>query len=97
MSGTESPALTAAGKEHHDASHYEAIRKTQTAESVIMPRDVFEKLYLNPHQQPRADTLRKTFGNPTPISLIGFLIAATPKACAAMGWRGAGGGGSAIL
>ncbi|EAS36812.2 plasma membrane ammonium transporter Ato3 [Coccidioides immitis RS] len=77
--------------------NFEPIRRTQTAESVIIPRDVFEKLYLNPHQQPHADTLRKTFANPTPVALIGFLVATTPNACAAMGWSGAGRNSGAIL
>lgn len=78
-------------------SHFEAIRKSQTADSVVLPRAVFEKLYLNPRTTGSANTLRKKVGNPTPIALIGFLIASTPYSMISMGWRGAGGHGAAIL
>jgi hypothetical protein len=61
-----------------------------------IPRDTFEKLYLTP-KMPIAGNLRRTFGNPTPISLMGFLVSATPNAMLHMGWRGAGGDGGAIL
>lgn len=76
----------------------EMLRRIQTAESVLLPipRDAFEKLYLNP-KMPTTGNLRRTFGNPTPISLMGFLLASTPSAMITMGWRGAGGNGGAIL
>lgn len=80
---------------HSDDSREETLRKIRTADSIAIPRDVFEKLYLSP-QQPATGHLRKTFGNPTPVALVGFLLSATPNACALMGWRGAGGGGGAI-
>lgn len=82
----------------HEASTVEMLRRYQTADSVMLPipRDVFEKLYLSP-KTPNAGKLRSTFGNPTPISLMGFLLAATPAAMITMGWRGAGGNGAAIL
>ncbi|KAL8914532.1 MAG: hypothetical protein Q9171_000885 [Xanthocarpia ochracea] len=57
---------------------------------------LFEKLYLTP-QNPVKGDLRATFGNPTPVALIGFLLSCTPLACELMGWRGAGGGGAATL
>lgn len=74
------------------------LHRIQTAESVLLPipRDAFEKLYLSP-KLPAAGNLRRTFGNPTPISLMGFLLAATPAAMQTMGWRGSGGNGGAIL
>jgi hypothetical protein len=79
-------------------THAETLRCMQTAESVLLPipRDAFEKLYLSP-EMPTAGNLRRTFGNPTPIALIGFLVAATPSSMIAMGWRGAGGDSGAIL
>jgi len=82
----------------HETSNAEVLRRYQTTESVLlpMPRDVFEKLYLSP-KTPNAGKLRSTFGNPTPISLLGFLLAATPAAMITMGWQGAGGDGGAIL
>jgi hypothetical protein len=75
------------------------LRKIQTAESVLLPipRDTFEKLYLSPKHPATSSSLSKKFGNPTPISLLGFLLAATPNAMIFMGWRGAGGHGGAIM
>ncbi|KAJ5660083.1 hypothetical protein N7507_006534 [Penicillium longicatenatum] len=81
-----------------ETSTVEMLRRMQTADSVLLPipRDAFEKLYLSP-KLPTAGNLRRTFGNPTPISLMGFLLAATPGAMQTMGWRGSGGNGGAIL
>ncbi|KAJ5489388.1 hypothetical protein N7539_004278 [Penicillium diatomitis] len=81
-----------------DAATIEMLRRYQTADSVLLPisRDAFEKLYLSP-KTPTAGNLRRTFGNPTPISLMGFLLAATPAAMLTMGWGGSGGNGGAIL
>ncbi|KAI2790235.1 hypothetical protein POX_d05742 [Penicillium oxalicum] len=81
-----------------DAATIEMLRRYQTADSVLLPipRDAFEKLYLSP-KTPTAGNLRRTFGNPTPISLLGFLLAATPAAMLTMGWGGSGGNGGAIL
>ncbi|KAJ5036951.1 hypothetical protein NUH16_004832 [Penicillium rubens] len=78
----------------HDTSTAKMLRRYQTTESVMLPipRDIFE----NP-KTPNAGKLRSTFGNPTPISLMGFLLAATPTAMLTMGWRGAGGNGGAII
>lgn len=57
---------------------------------------LFEKLYLQPHVNVKGD-LRKTFGNPTPLGLIGFVLGLTPLACCLMGWRGSGHLGSANI
>ncbi|KAF7163920.1 hypothetical protein CNMCM6106_000692 [Aspergillus hiratsukae] len=77
----------------------EHLGRTQTAESVFLPisREAFEKLYLNPKSPTVSGDLRKKVGNPTPISLLGFLLAATTNACIIMGWGGAGGNGAAII
>ncbi|EAW24524.1 putative plasma membrane ammonium transporter (Ato3) [Aspergillus fischeri NRRL 181] len=77
----------------------EPLRRMQTAESVFLPisREAFEKLYLNPKSPTVSGDLRKKVGNPTPISLLGFLLASTTNACIVMGWRGAGGNGAAII
>ncbi|CEL03788.1 Putative GPR1/FUN34/YaaH-class plasma membrane protein [Aspergillus calidoustus] len=77
----------------------ETLNRMKTAESVFLPisRETFEKLYLSPKHPSVVGDLRKKFGNPTPICLMGFLLAATPNACILMGWRGAGGNGGAIL
>ena len=76
----------------------DVLSPVHTAGSIMLPipRGTFEKLYLTP-KMPIAGNLRRTFGNPTPISLMGFLVSATPNAMLHMGWRGAGGDGGAIL
>lgn len=58
--------------------------------------ELFEKLYLTP-QTPVKGDLRSTFANPTPVALLGFVLACTPLACELMGWRGAGRNGSALV
>lgn len=85
--------------EKNDTTNAETLRKMQTAESVLLPipRDTFEKLYLSPKHPSTSSKLSKNFGNPTPISLLGFLIASTPNSMMLMGWRGAGGMGGAIM
>ncbi|TVY68686.1 Protein alcS [Lachnellula suecica] len=75
-----------------DAGHNEL----QHTESISVPRDIFEKLYLSPQNDVK-EGLHKTFANPTPLCLAGFLLSSTPLACDLMGWRGAGGGGAASL
>ena len=49
-----------------------------------------EKLYLDP-EHPVAGQLRRTFANPTPVALAGFLMCTCPASKQIMGWRGAGG------
>lgn len=51
----------------------------------------FEKRFLQP-EQPVAGQLRRTFANPTPVAIAGFLLANTPASIELMGWRHAGGG-----
>ncbi|KAG6990998.1 gpr1 fun34-class plasma membrane protein [Physcia stellaris] len=71
-----------------------ALRRIRTAGSISISPELFEKLYLSPENRVKGD-LRKTFGNPTPLALIGFLLSLTPLSCDLMGWRGAGGNGAA--
>jgi hypothetical protein len=42
------------------------LQKMDTAGSVLMTKELFEKLYLSP-QTAVAGNLRKTFANPTPL------------------------------
>jgi uncharacterized protein len=63
------------------------LQKMDTAGSVLMTKELFEKLYLSP-QTAVAGDLRKRFANPTPLGLAGFLLALTPLACNLMGWGG---------
>lgn len=71
-----------------------ALRKIQTSGSISISPELFEKIYLSPQNNVKGD-LRKTFGNPTPLALAGFLLSLTPLSCDLMGWRGAGGNGAA--
>lgn len=75
-----------------------ALRKIQTSGSISISPELFEKIYLSPQNKVAGD-LRKTFGNPTPLALVGFLLSLTPLSCDLMGWRGAGptGDGSASI
>ncbi|KAL8798125.1 MAG: hypothetical protein Q9182_006932 [Xanthomendoza sp. 2 TL-2023] len=77
---------------HNDSG--DSLTRLRTAGSLNISPELFEKLYLSPENRVKGD-LRKTFGNPTPIALVGFLLSLTPLACDLMGWRGAGGTGAA--
>ncbi|TKW56130.1 Protein alcS [Colletotrichum tanaceti] len=72
----------------------DTLQTVKTAGSVSMSPELFEKLYLSPLNNVKGD-LRKTFGNPTPIAIVGFLISLTPLSCDLMGWRGATTSGAA--
>ncbi|KAM0458559.1 hypothetical protein ACHAPV_005951 [Trichoderma viride] len=73
-----------------DSDRLDALNRFRSAASISMTPELFEKLYLAPQSKVKGQ-LRDTFGNPTPIALVGFLMALTPLSCALMGWRGAGG------
>ncbi|KAH7002574.1 GPR1/FUN34/yaaH family-domain-containing protein [Ilyonectria destructans] len=79
-----------------EKGHTEALRETLTSGSVTISAELFEKLYLSPQNKTKGE-LRQTFGNPTPMALIGFLLCLTPLSCDLMGWRGAGGLGAASI
>jgi hypothetical protein len=64
------------------------LKRTNTFLSITP--EMFEKLYLSPKTQTRGD-LRQTFGNPTPVAVLGFCVALTPASVELMGWRGASG------
>jgi len=86
------------GHSHLDASldSGTALHQIRTAGSISISPELFEKLYLLPQNQVKGD-LRKTFGNPTPLALIGFLLSLHPLSMTLMGWRGAGGSGAASI
>lgn len=73
-----------------------ALHRFRSSNTVTMSPELFEKLYLQPMGSVKGD-LRKTFGNPTPLGLIGFAVALTPLACCLMGWRGSGNLGAANM
>ncbi|KAE8452458.1 hypothetical protein EG329_000360 [Mollisiaceae sp. DMI_Dod_QoI] len=62
----------------------------QRVQTLSMSPELFEKLYLSPENAVKGD-LRKTFGNPTPLALVGFVVALSPLSVELMGWRGASG------
>ncbi|PSK33943.1 Protein alcS [Elsinoe australis] len=73
-----------------------ALNRIRTAGSISISPELFEKIYLSPQNKVSGE-LRKTFANPTPIALVGFLLALTPLSCMLMGWRGSGGAGAANM
>ncbi|TQS32404.1 hypothetical protein Golomagni_07283, partial [Golovinomyces magnicellulatus] len=74
----------------------EALNRVRSSGTVTMSPELFEKLYLQPLSPVKGD-LRKTFANPTPLGLLGFVLGLTPLACNLIGWRGAGGLGAANI
>jgi len=55
---------------HENMGSDDALRRIRTAGSISISPELFEKLYLSPQNKVSGD-LRKTFGNPTPLALIG--------------------------
>ena len=80
---------------HLDSNHdtEDALKRIRTTGSISISPELFEKIYLSPQNKVSGD-LRKTFANPTPLALAGFLLSLSPLSCILMGWRGAGGGGA---
>ncbi|KAK5129681.1 hypothetical protein LTR08_002973 [Meristemomyces frigidus] len=81
---------------NNDMDTENALKRIRTTGSLSISPELFEKIYLSP-QNRVAGELRKTFGNPTPLALAGFLLSLTPLSCILMGWRGAGGGGASDI
>lgn len=48
-------------------SHQEMLERYKTAQSVVIPREVFEELYLEPSNGRKPGRLGTIFGNPTPM------------------------------
>ena len=59
-------------KEYDNEQLRNALTNTMT-----LPPELFEQIYLNPKTEVKGD-LRKTFGNPTPLGIMGFAIALLP-------------------
>lgn len=80
---------------HHDThDEHTALSRLRTAGSLSISPELFEKIYLSPKNQV-SNNIRSTFGNPTPLALVGFLLSLTPLSNVLMGWRGSGGLGAA--
>ncbi|ERF73616.1 hypothetical protein EPUS_00869 [Endocarpon pusillum Z07020] len=78
--------------EHADSEA--ALRRVETAGNLSISPELFEKLYLSPKNEV-SNNLRTTFGNPSPLAVVGFILSLTPLSCALLGWRGSGGLGAA--
>ncbi|RDW62475.1 hypothetical protein BP6252_11908 [Coleophoma cylindrospora] len=61
-----------------------------------MSPEMFAKLYLTPQNRVKGH-LRDTFGNPSPLTLLGLCMSLTPISCDLMGWGGSGGSGAASI
>lgn len=72
----------------------------QDASMVTVPADMFDRMFLRAQDQQAtaaAQSAHRQFANPTPLSVVGFLLALSPLSCDLMGWRGAGGNGAASM
>jgi succinate-acetate transporter protein len=65
-------------------------------QEVRIPRQTLEKIYLNPPIDVKGD-FRNILANPTPLGLVGFLVATLPMALQLMGLREGGEGGTATV
>ncbi|KAF5701911.1 GPR1 [Fusarium mundagurra] len=82
-----SPRNSVNGKPRSDGAEMDHVH---TAQSIPISPELFEQLYLQPQNRVKGD-LRKTFGNPTPVALAGFLLCSTPLSIGLLGWQGSGG------
>ena len=69
----------------------------QDAAMVSIPADMFDRMFLKSQDIAMGRGVHRQFGNPTPLSVVGFLLALSPLSCDLMGWRGAGGNGAASM
>lgn len=89
MASDESPLASNGAEINH-------LMRASTRDSIAVPRELLEKIYLNPPQTVKGG-LRRTFANPTPLPVVGLALSALPLGCDLMGWRGAGGQGAASI
>jgi len=78
--------------DHHDEDT--ALRRLRTAGSLSISPELFEKIYLSPKNRV-SNNIRSTFGNPTPLAIVGFLLSLSPLSNILLGWHGSGGLGAA--
>jgi hypothetical protein len=74
-------------KDHYNAEEERAavLNRLRSTASVTIDPELFEKLYLSPPNKVRGD-LRKTFGNPTPMSDPMLQLSTKPKANISFQW-----------
>lgn len=80
----------------HAGSDMPTLQQVRTEGSITITPEMFERMYLSPENRVAGD-LRKTFSNPTPIGLGGFLIAYCPLIFSILGWRGYTNNGAATV
>ena len=68
---------------HTHDTHIDSEEKLryELAKTVTLTPELYEKLFISPKTQV-ASSLRTTFGNPTPIGVLGFSVSVLPLACA---------------
>jgi hypothetical protein len=76
----------------NNSSHFESEEKLryELAKQVTLTPELYERLFISPKTDVPGD-LRKRFGNPTPIGVLGFSVGVIPLAVSFMGWQGSGG------
>ncbi len=72
--------------------------RLEDASMVTIPAEMFDRMFLRAQDQAKADNAvggaaaapahHRHFANPTPLSIVGFLLALSPLSCDLMGWRG---------
>jgi hypothetical protein len=84
--------LTSISNDTNVGSHDEAPGRSMenNTRNLNISPELFEKLYLRARQQNHI-SLSQTFGNPTPVAIMGLVVAITPLSIELMGWRGANG------
>jgi hypothetical protein len=78
--------------------------RSDDATMVSIPAEMFDRMFLRAQDQAKHESVgpgplvhHRQFANPTPLSIVGFLLALSPLSCDLMGWRGAGGNGAASM
>lgn len=98
-------SATMASRDHFNTNenrshetHFDSEEKFryELAKTVTLAPELYERLFISPKTQV-SGSLRKTFGNPTPVGVLGFSVAVLPLSAAYMGWHGAGGLSAATL
>jgi hypothetical protein len=58
--------------EENGTMYYDGVTRVDTAQTINITKEMFEKLYLQPQNRIHGD-LRRTFGNPTPLCVTKIL------------------------
>lgn len=71
-------------------THFDSEEKfrLELAKTVTLTPELYERLFISPKTQVSGD-LRTTFGNPTPIGVLGFSVAVLPLSASFRKWHNA--------